>query len=189
MRKFLLNLGIAAFLMGSTGCLGSFQLFNNLKDWNHEATDDKWLNELIFLGLNIIPVYGLAFLGDAIIFNTIEFWTDENPIGMKDGEEKSKIVESDGKTYKITTKKDQINIEEINLEGNTEDGASILFDRSDMMWKIHSNGETKNAIKVLPNRMQFDVYLDNHQYVTINAFDSDQEMYNKICKKDIALIE
>jgi hypothetical protein len=27
-----------------------------------------------------VPVYGLAILGDAIVFNSIEFWTGNNPI-------------------------------------------------------------------------------------------------------------
>jgi hypothetical protein len=30
--------------------------------------------------LTIIPVYGIAYLGDIIIFNSIEFWGGENPI-------------------------------------------------------------------------------------------------------------
>jgi hypothetical protein len=28
----------------------------------------------------ILPVYGLCTLGDALIFNSIEFWGGENPI-------------------------------------------------------------------------------------------------------------
>ena len=187
MKKFLFNLAFVAFLMSSTGCIGTFQLFNNLKDWNLEATEEKWLNELIFLGLNIIPVYGLAFLGDAIIFNTIEFWTGDNPMGMKDGEEKSKIVESEGKTYKITTKKDKIHVEELNAEGETQDGAFIIFDRSDMMWKIDHSGEVKNVLRVNPQLMEFDIFLNDHESVTVSAFDSDTEMYNKICTREMAL--
>ena len=69
---------IVSFL--STGCLGRFAAFNNLSAWNQKVTDNKWLNELIFLGLNIIPVYGIAWLGDAIIFNSIEFWGGKNPM-------------------------------------------------------------------------------------------------------------
>jgi len=64
----------------TAGCLGRFAAFNNLSNWNQKATDNKWLNELIYLGLNIIPVYGLALLGDAFIFNSIEFWGGKNPM-------------------------------------------------------------------------------------------------------------
>jgi hypothetical protein len=69
---------IVSFLI--TGCLGRFAAHNNLATWNQKATDNKWLNELIFLGLVIIPVYELAWLGDAIIFNSIEFWGGKNPM-------------------------------------------------------------------------------------------------------------
>ncbi len=41
--------------------------------------------ELVFLGLIIIPAYGLFSFGDAIIFNSIEFWGGSNPI-RADGE-------------------------------------------------------------------------------------------------------
>jgi len=64
----------------TAGCLGRFAAFNNLSNWNQKATDNKWLNELIFLGLSIIPVYWLALLGDALIFNSIEFWGGKNPM-------------------------------------------------------------------------------------------------------------
>ena len=68
-----------------SSCLGSFSAFNNLKDWNQGVSDSKFVNNLVFWGLNIIPVYGLFFLGDAIIFNVIEFWSGSNPIAMEEG--------------------------------------------------------------------------------------------------------
>ena len=54
--------------------------FNGLNNWNAEATKMNWLNEIIFLGLYIIPVYGIVWLGDVVIFNTIDYW-GKNPIG------------------------------------------------------------------------------------------------------------
>ena len=46
----------------------------------------KWANEAIFLGLNIIPVYGFAYLADIVVFNSIEFWTGESAEVWTDGE-------------------------------------------------------------------------------------------------------
>ena len=69
-----------ALALGCTGCLGTNQTFEGLRDWNTEVTDNEWANEGIFLGLNIIPVYPFAYLADVIVFNSIEFWTDENPM-------------------------------------------------------------------------------------------------------------
>lgn len=86
MKKFAAAAVLALGLMTTTSCLGHKQsnnAFNNLHAWNRSVTDNKWINELIYLGLNIIPVYGIFHLGDIIIFNSVEFWTGENPIEAK----------------------------------------------------------------------------------------------------------
>ncbi len=61
----------------ATGCLGPNKTFQGLRDWNQKVTENKWANEGIFLGLNIIPVYGVCYLADLIVFNSIEFWNGE----------------------------------------------------------------------------------------------------------------
>jgi len=84
-----LRRGLIAVVLGVsltlTSCLGPNNAFDSVTEWNQEVTDNKWLNELVFLGLNIIPVYGVALLGDYVIFNSIEFWGGENPIDAPDG--------------------------------------------------------------------------------------------------------
>lgn len=79
MKKSLLAASLALTVLG-TSCLGPNNAFNNLNRWNHKVTDNKWANEGIFIVLNIIPVYGLWYWGDILIFNSIEFWGGENPI-------------------------------------------------------------------------------------------------------------
>lgn len=78
MKKTFLAAALALTL--ATSCLGPNNAFNGLNNWNHKVTDNKWANEGIFLVLNIIPVYGLFYLGDIVIFNSIEFWGGKNPI-------------------------------------------------------------------------------------------------------------
>lgn len=80
------------FTLIGTGCLGRFAAFNKLSDWNQKVTGNKFVNELVFLGLNIIPVYGVALLADAIVINSIEFWTGNNP--MLTQADHQKVVES-----------------------------------------------------------------------------------------------
>lgn len=63
-----------------TSCIGSFSLTSGIADWNRKASDSKFVNELIFLGMVIIPVYGFAILVDAILLNSIEFWSGNNPV-------------------------------------------------------------------------------------------------------------
>ena len=79
MKKTITALCAAALL--GTSCVGPYNAFNSVSSWNSKATDNKFLNELIYIGLYIVPVYQLATLGDAVIFNSIEFWGGENPIG------------------------------------------------------------------------------------------------------------
>ena len=92
MKKSVICIAMAGTLLFSS-CLGTFSAFNNLKDWNQGVSDSKFVNNLVFWGLNIIPVYGLFFLGDAIIFNVIEFWSGSNPIAMEEGESETVQIE------------------------------------------------------------------------------------------------
>ena len=71
---------LAAALLASSGCYGPFNLTRRLYNWNGQAAQGKWEKELIFLVLAYVPVYGLAIFGDAIIFNSMEFWTGKNPV-------------------------------------------------------------------------------------------------------------
>ena len=70
---------LTASLMLS-GCLGQNALFDRVQDWNATATEEKFVNQGISFVFWWVPVYGLTLLGDVIIFNSVEFWTGENPI-------------------------------------------------------------------------------------------------------------
>tara|TARA_R110002020_G_scaffold63170_2_gene168759 strand:+ start:135865 stop:136392 length:528 start_codon:yes stop_codon:yes gene_type:complete len=117
--------------------LGSFSAFNNLKDWNQEISDSKFVNNLVFWGLNIIPVYGLFFIGDAIIFNVIEFWSGSNPIAMNEGETETQIVERDGNTFEMTASQNRM---EINVLEGPKKGKKL-----DLVYRPHE--KSWNAIK------------------------------------------
>ena len=77
--KCLLTAILGGLLVVQVGCIGHFRLTGNLLSWNHQLSN-KWVNELVFLGLNVLPVYPFSLLGDAFIFNAIEFWGGNNPI-------------------------------------------------------------------------------------------------------------
>ena len=62
-----------------SGCYGTFSLTKRLHHWNG-SQDGRWVQEGVFLLLVIVPVYGICMLGDALIFNSIEFWGGNNPI-------------------------------------------------------------------------------------------------------------
>jgi hypothetical protein len=71
---------VALILIGSPGCLGRFAMTTAVREFNLEVTDDKWGREILFVALYIIPAYPISTLGDLLIVNSIEFWSEENPM-------------------------------------------------------------------------------------------------------------
>ena len=86
--------GMLAAAMLSSGCYGPFELTKKVHKWNGEVSDNKWVVELVFLVAAWLPVYGIATLADAVIFNSVEFWTGENPLtkASADGVRASKRI-------------------------------------------------------------------------------------------------
>lgn len=78
-RSFARGAAVSTVALGS-GCYGSFGLTDMLYDWNTKASGDKFVRALIFFALVVIPVYGLFLVVDAVILNTIEFWTGSHPV-------------------------------------------------------------------------------------------------------------
>jgi len=94
----------AAALVTASGCFGSFNLTRKLWGWNKGVSDEKFVRELVFLGLNVVPVYSIAGFIDVIVTNSIEFWTGTNPVSMS-----SMIkVDSTTKVKKVATVKDGV---------------------------------------------------------------------------------
>ena len=108
--------GLLALTLMFSGCYGPFRLTRKLHTWNGQV-GEKWANEFVFLVLVWVPVYSLATLGDALIFNSVEFWTGDNPIesskadqvgaqtkriAQKDAEARlSRIAKADGNEFVI----------------------------------------------------------------------------------------
>ena len=75
-------LTLLAGAMGTSACFGSFNLTRKVWSFNKKVSDEKFVQELLFLGMNIVPVYSVAGFIDAVVANTVEFWTGKNPISM-----------------------------------------------------------------------------------------------------------
>lgn len=92
-----------------TSCIGSFALTNKLLTWNR-SIGSKIVNELVFIGFWILPVYEVSALADVLVINSIEFWSGTNPMAcgktMIDGHDGRYLVECDGKGYTITSEND-----------------------------------------------------------------------------------
>ena len=79
MKKTLLASALALGIAGSS-CLGPDRLYNSVKNWNAELSTVDAVNEIVFIGLMIIPVYGFAWIGDVLIINTIDYWIEGDVI-------------------------------------------------------------------------------------------------------------
>ena len=69
---------LAVMMVIAGGCYGSFELVKKVHKFNG-TLGNKYVNELGFLVMNIIPVYSVAGFIDVVVLNTIEFWTGKNP--------------------------------------------------------------------------------------------------------------
>lgn len=91
MKSFKMWIAVVLAVGVTAGCYGPFNLTRKLHKWNGEVSHQKWVQEGVFLGMVILPVYAFASLGDMIIFNSIEFWGGKNPIQVS-----TKSIEKDG---------------------------------------------------------------------------------------------
>ena len=104
MRRLLRPLALVTLLGALSGCYGKFFLTRTLYKWNGEVTDNRFVHTIVFWAFVIIPVYELLALGDAIIFNVIEFWTGSNPLASGDLPEPPKVsAMADGSTVFATS--------------------------------------------------------------------------------------
>jgi hypothetical protein len=81
---------ITSFMSVTTACYGPFNLTRNVYRFNSGVkgsgeVHEKWMKEIVFFGMIIIPVYMFSALLDAFIFNAIQFWTGDNPVKLTQG--------------------------------------------------------------------------------------------------------
>lgn len=124
-----------------SSCLGSYSAFNGLKDWNSQISDSPFVNNLVFWGLWILPVYEIFLIGDTLIFNVIEFWSGSNPVAMKPGEKETQVVERDGNTYQMIATPNRLQIAV--LEGPKKgEKVDLVYRPHEKSWNaIKPNGE------------------------------------------------
>jgi len=105
----------AAALAGSSACFGSFNMTRKLYGFNKKVSDEKFVRELVFLGLNIVPVYWVASAIDVVVANSVEFWTGENPIKM------TSTMKLDANTRVVTSFRDKDGVRVMSMETFTLD--------------------------------------------------------------------
>ena len=139
-----INKALIAVLLISTSilcssCIGSFKLWNGLREWN-QGIGNKFVNELVFIALNIVPVYGVAYFADVVVLNTIEFWTGSSPIASNEvkevkGENGNYLVASNENGYTITNKEDNQSLD-------------LVYNKENKSWNAVTESENFELVKM-----------------------------------------
>ena len=157
--KFSALLLSATILLSS--CIGSFGLTNKVKDWN-EGLGDKFVNELVFVCMHIVPVYPIAIFADAVVLNSIEFWTGNNPMASNVGETKI-VTNTAGEDIQITTTEKGYNL------SNGEQEMQLVFDEAEKTWSaVYDNESVKLMQFTGDNSAQMFTINGNSMNVTLD---------------------
>ncbi len=119
----------ASMMMQS--CIGSFALFNKVKTWN-EHVGDKFVNEIVFVAMWILPVYELCFAADLLVLNSIEFWSGTNPALAE-----TKVI--DGKDAQYLVARNEAGYTITNM--TTKQVTRFNFNAEDNSWSLENNGQ------------------------------------------------
>jgi hypothetical protein len=117
-------------------------MWNGLKDWN-QGVGDKFVNELVFIALHIVPVYEIAYLADLVVLNTIEFWSGSNPMASNEvkeikGENGEYLVKSNNNGYTITNKDDNQSMD-------------LVYNQETQTWNAVTDTENIELVKINNN--------------------------------------
>ena len=165
MKKFNLKMAATVMICGAflfSSCVGSFGLHSKLSSWNQNISN-KAVNELVYLVLNIIPVYGVCYLADALVINSIEFWSGSNPMASIGDVKK---VQGENGNYLVETLENGYSITQ---DGDENASMELIYDKDLNSWNVVADGISTELIKMnndgtanmtLPNGEDLTVTLD-----------------------------
>ena len=156
---------LTALLLATTimysSCIGSFQLTNKVFDIN-KSIGSKWVNELIFAACCILPVYEITLFADAIVLNSIEFWTGKKL--LSNNGEKKIVKNSKGENIEITAMENGYNL------SNGAENINLVFDEETQVWSAEYNNVSTNLIKLVDeNNAQLFLMNGEMMDVTLDA--------------------
>lgn len=163
MKKKVLFISAVAAISSSimfSSCIGSFGLSNKILAWN-KTIDNKFVNEVVFFAMNIIPVYPISLVADLLVINSIEFWSGNNPVeaGVV------KQVQGENGIYTVETLENGYQI-----QNEAGESMELIYNKEDNTWSMVQNEQSTKLIKIVDEKEAI-VYLPDgsEQSVELSA--------------------
>ena len=158
-----------------SSCMGSFDLTKKIYKWN-EGLGDKWVNEIVFVAMNIIPVYSISLFVDGVVLNSVEFWTGDNPMA-KSGDVKV-VKNSKGEEVTIVANENGYNI------SNDETAMNFIFDKADNSWSVECNNTINKLVAIDGNNAQ--IFMLNGETMNVTLDEAGVAMARQMVMGDYA---
>lgn len=132
-----ISLKVAAILLCGTvlcsSCIGSFGLFNKYEKWQCNMTGSKIVNGIV--GLILQPIVApICLFVDALVLNTIEFWTGNSPVTASTTKQ---VLGQDGLMYAVTQTKKGYKV-----TSPTGEVTKFTYNKKDNSWSVSKGSLT-----------------------------------------------
>ena len=169
--RLTISLVLISFLTASTACYGPFNMTRNVYNWNgnikgSNEVNAKWMREIVFFGMIVIPVYMFSALLDAFIFNAIQFWTGDNPLKL--------TYDADGNLHEVQLGDATISI----AWSGDHRSAALIYLQQGRMIKTATIVESANGFRMIE---------DGESQVYVSEFNRDGSM--SIVDRDCQLVD
>lgn len=178
-KKFIsIALSVALGLASFQGCIGSFKLTGKVLAFNR-GVSNKWVNELLFLLMAIVQVYTVTILIDALIINSLEFWSGTNPQSMKPGDIEVQYVKGNGKLFKIEATQNRFHI--VQLEGeNAGATADVIYNPETGTWLAGNGKEIRRIVQFTNDSKEAKIFKQDGSFVMVKTDSSQDDIYRSL---------
>jgi hypothetical protein len=148
----LLVVGLIGSTLVTTGCFGSFGATRAIYGWNKGVSGNKFIQWVVFLGLNIIPVYPIGGVADLFIFNALEFWTGSNPMASRETPQTKEVALGENHTMRMTNYGDAMDV--VVLRGHDVENQFTFVGDEKGMTMLDAQGQTIARVQDMDGAIQ-----------------------------------
>lgn len=139
-KSLILGVFLLAGSLTFSSHVSAFSIWHKVLKWN-QGEDSKFVNELAFICLHIVPVYEVAGIVDASVLNTLEFWNGSNSMAANVGKSQT-VLGNDGKQYMVKTVKEGYDITK-----PTGETVALTFNKEETSWYVNAKGRKAMLFK------------------------------------------